>query len=300
MAEWKGTAKGTLLGYRIFVFSIRNIGLWFSYTLLLFVAFYYFLTSWKSSKYIYRYFRERLHFSFVKAFFGIYRSYFVFGQTLIDRIMIASGKRHRFTYEFDGIENIIKKQEEGNGAILISAHLGNFEVSEYFFDDLDETFVANIVTTKSGKEGITNYLKHLSIKSRMKFILVQEDMMHVLELKKALEKNEFICITGDRFMKGTKFSEAELLGATAQFPAGPFILATRLKVPVLFVYVMKDSLTHYHLYAREIEVTQRKNIDLLERYTESLSEMMKKYPYQWFNYFDFWSKGVDFVDKKRD
>lgn len=290
MSDWKGTTKGTLLGYKIFVFTIRNLGLWFAYGLLIFVAFYYFLFSWKSTKNIYRYFRKRQCFSFAKSIVGIYRSYFVFGQTLIDRILIASGKRDKFTYEFDGIDYIIEKQKEGNGATLISGHLGNFEVSEYFFNDLDEAFVANIVTTKSGEEGIKNYLEHLSIKSRMKFILIREDLMHIIQLRNALSKNEFICITGDRFVEGNKLMETDFLGGKAQFPAGPFILGTRLKSPVLFVYVMKDSLTHYHLYAREVEVHYKDEKDLLQKYIESLTEMVKKYPYQWFNYYSFWEE----------
>lgn len=290
MSEWQGTSKGTLLGYKIFVFTIRNFGVWYAYILLLFVAFYYFLTSWKSSAAIYYYLRKRLQFSFLKSVLGIYRSYFMFGQTLIDRVLIASGKRNQFTYEFDGIENIINKQKEGNGAVLISAHLGNFEVSEYFFDDLDDAFVANIVTTKSGKEGVKSYLEHLSIESRMKFILIQEDMMHILELRDALSKNEFICITGDRYVDGNKLLTTNFLGEQANFPAGPFILGARLKVPVLFVYVMKDSLKHYHLYAREVDVNYKDHQGLLESYTDSLTEMVKKYPYQWFNYYSFWKK----------
>lgn len=288
MSEWKGKSKGSLLGYKIFAYSVRNIGLRFSYFILLFVALYYFLFSWKSNKSIYNYFRNAQKYSRGKSFYSVYKSYFIFGQTLIDRILISSGKRDRFTYEFDGIENIIQVLEEGNGGILISAHLGNFEISEYFFEDIGADMVTNIVTTDKERQNIKEYLEELSLKSDLKYILIKDDMSHIYEFNEALSKNEIICITGDRYVDGSKYLETEFLGKKAKFPAGPFLLGSRLKVPVLFVYVMKDSATHYHLYARKANVEHRKEKALLENYVESITHFVKKYPYQWFNYFDFW------------
>lgn len=290
MTEWKGSSKGNLLGYKIFAFSVRKLGLQFSYFLLLFVGFYYFLFSWKSNKSIYSYFRERHHFSVVKSFFSVYKSYYVFGQTLIDRILISSGSKERFTYEFDGIEKIREVLDKGQGGVLISAHIGNFEISEYFFEDLTDDLQINVVTTDLERAKIKDYLQGLSIKSRAKFILMKEDMSHIFGFKSALDSNEFICLTGDRFMNGNKYMDIDFLGESARFPAGPFKIGSRLRVPVLFVYVMKDSATHYHLYAREAKMKYRKDEVLLESYRDSMTDMIDKYPYQWFNYFDFWKK----------
>lgn len=290
MSEWDGASKGSLSGYKIFVFLIHNLGLRFAYFVLLFVASYYFLFSWKSTKSIYYYLRKRQDFSVFKSIIGIYRSYYVFGQTLIDRIMISSGKKNRFTYDFDGIDKIREALKQGNGAVLISAHVGNFEISEYFLDDLDEELITNIVTTDLEVKKIKDYLEQLSLESRMKYILIKEDMSHIYKFNEALSKNEFICITGDRYMPGSKYLETPFLGEPARFPAGPFLIGSRLKVPVLFVYVMKDSATHYHLYAREAEVEHRNEKALLESYVKSISSIVDKYPYQWFNYFSFWNK----------
>ena len=83
--------------------------------------------------------------------------------------------------------------------------------------------------------------------------------------------------------------QAELLGKEAHFPAGTFMLASRLKTPVAYVYVMKEPNLHYHLYTRRApEFKHRDAQAVLNSYTDSVSQMLKKYPYQWFNYFDFW------------
>ncbi|PKP14696.1 MAG: lipid A biosynthesis acyltransferase, partial [Bacteroidetes bacterium HGW-Bacteroidetes-23] len=56
----------------------------------------------------------------------------------------------------------------------------------------------------------------------------------------------------------------------------------------VFVYVMKENNLHYHLYAREAHAKYRDEKGLLKTYIESVESMLKKYPLQWFNYFDFW------------
>lgn len=290
MTQWSGKSKGNLLGYKIFVFTIRKVGLRFSYFVLLFVALYYFLFSWKTNRGIYKYFRQRHKFSLLYSIFSIYKSYNIFGQTLLDRVAISSGMKDKYTYEFDGIDLIKDTLKQGRGGVLISAHIGNFEISEYLFDQFEKDMQINVVTTDLERAVIKDYLKKLSIKSKARYILINEDMSHIFEFHRALSDNEFICITGDRYFKGGKFLSKEFLGKEANFPAGPFIVGSKLRSPVLFVYVMKEKNFHYHLYAREAKLDLRNEKILLESYVESISYMVKKYPHQWFNYFDFWDQ----------
>ena len=55
--KWQGKSKGTVLGYRIFVFLMKRLGIYAAYSLLVFVALYYFLTEWQSNRFMYYYFR---------------------------------------------------------------------------------------------------------------------------------------------------------------------------------------------------------------------------------------------------
>ncbi|QCX01466.1 lipid A biosynthesis acyltransferase [Aggregatimonas sangjinii] len=288
--EWEGKSRGTVLGYKIYIFFIKYLGLSASYFILHFVVLYFCLFSIKSSRAIYYYLRKRQGYSNIKAFFNIYASYYNFGQTLVDKATISAGFRDRFTYEFDGVQNIENLLKEKKGGILLSAHVGNFEVSEFFFDDegFDMVDKISMVTWDQEHQAIKEYMESVTSKSNVKFILIKDDMSHIFEIHQALSNGELVVFTGDRYIEGTKFLEQELLGSTAKFPLGPYLLASRLKVPVLFVYVMKEPKKHYHLYARSIEVKRGDAAGLLKGYTESLEWILKKYPLQWFNYFDFW------------
>ena len=114
-------------------------------------------------------------------------------------------------------------------------------------------------------------------------------MSHIFDINNALRNNELICFTGDRYFKGTKVLRENLFGKETNFPAGVFLLASRLKVPVIFLYIMKEPKLHYHFYAEKAAFKNRDAQDLLKQYTKSIEKKIKKYPYQWFNYFDFWN-----------
>ncbi len=286
--EWEGKSKGTVLGYKIFIFFIRKLGVRAAYGLLYFVALYYVFFAGKSTRSIFYYFRKRLKYSWIKSVFSIYKSYYVFGKTIIDKAAISSGLQNRFTHECDGVENIIELLDKKQGGIMISAHVGNFEIAEFFFEEIDTRSQISLVTTDAEHQNIKEYMEKVTMRSNVKFILVKDDMSHIFEINNALSNGELVCFTGDRYMKGQKLLTESLMGKEANFPAGPFLLASRLNVPVLFVYVMKETNKHYHLYARQAEVKNRDAQGLLKKYTESVEWMLKKYPLQWFNYFDFW------------
>jgi len=289
MNQWDGKSKGTVLGYRIFVFLIKKAGIKSAYVLLNFVASYYFLFLKKSNRVIFYYFKERLGYSYFKSKKMVFRSYYTFGQTIIDKISISAGMRNRFTYEFDGIEILKNLLAEKKGGVLISAHIGNFEIAEHFLGDIDLDFQINLVTTDLEHSDIKKYLETITQKPTVKFIIIKDDLSHIFEINAALAKNELVCFTGDRYFEGTKSLSEKILNEEANFPAGPFLIASRLKVPVVFVYVMKEPNLHYHLYAREATVKHRDEKGLLKEYTQSVENIIHKYPLQWFNYFDFWN-----------
>ena len=189
MNKWKGKSKGTVAGYRIFVWCIRNIGIRSSYVVLYFVAAYYFLFQKKSNQYILYYFQKRLSYGYWKARRSIFKSYFTFGKVLIDKTAISAGLREKYTYEFDGIENLRNLLAAKKGGVLISAHIGNFEIAEHFFADIDFDCQINLVTTDQEVTAIKEYLETVSVKkSNIKFIYVKEDMSHIFEINQALSQ----------------------------------------------------------------------------------------------------------------
>jgi predicted LPLAT superfamily acyltransferase len=292
MSRWEGKSKGTPLGYRIFVFICRALGIAPAYFLLRFVAFYYFLFSYSSSRHSYRYFRDRLSYTAWRARLSVYRNYYVFGQTLLDKIVVMAGIPNKFTYDFDGEENLRKIVAGGKGGILLSAHVGNWEAAGHLLERLDTR--VNVVMFEAEHERIKQYLERVTGEKNFKVIPIRNDMSHVYAIGEALARNELICLHADRFLEGNKTIEQKFLDAPALFPAGPFLLAAGYRVPVSIVFAFKQTSRHYHFYGSTLvqrESDENKNdfsARLAHDFVHQLEEKLKLYPEQWFNYYSFW------------
>ncbi|MDH7446750.1 LpxL/LpxP family acyltransferase [Aquimarina sp. 2201CG14-23] len=291
MTQWEGKAKGTPLGYKIFIFFIKNLGLNAAYSILIFVAAYYLVFSYTTTKTSYYFYRKRLKQSFFKTILSIYKNYFVFGQTLIDRTAISFGLKDKFTFSHDGREKMQRILDEGKGGIIFSAHVGSFNIARYFFDDFDMTNTGvNLMVTDQENEQIKEYVGAVSSGTAMKCIVIKDDMSHIFQMNDAIANGEVIIFAADRYVEGIQFLEHDFLDKPVKFPSGPYKLAARKKKPILFMYIMKGSGKRYNLYAREPEFTESsiKPSHVLREYVRNTEIMVKKYPLQWFNYFDYW------------
>ncbi len=292
MPRWQGKSKGTPVGYSIFVFICRRLGVIPAYSLLVFVAFHYFLFSPTTSKIIYRYFRNRIGFGRVKSVLKIYQNYYMLGQTLLDKIIVMAGFGNRFTYEFDGEENLHRIVAGGKGGILISGHVGNWEAAGHLLRRLNTKI--NVVMYDGEHQRIKEYLNDVTGGRNFNVIVVKDDISHVYAIGEALQKNELICLHADRFVGNAKTSLQHFLGGEARFPVGPFALASTFKVPVSIVFAFKESITHYHFYGSSLyeynksESRHEYTKKLMGTFVNDLEKMVKNYPEQWFNYYNFW------------
>src|ERR1035438_3860512 len=133
MSSWEGKSRGSVLGYRIFVWSIMHLGLNFAYFLLTFVSAYFVFASKKAFGSMFYYFHVRLNQNRFRSFISIYRNYYLLGQGLIDKAAVLSGLKGKFKFILEGKEHLLDMRD---GGILISGHIGNWEVGGKALDFL--------------------------------------------------------------------------------------------------------------------------------------------------------------------
>ncbi|HEX2684113.1 MAG TPA: lipid A biosynthesis acyltransferase [Ferruginibacter sp.] len=293
MSAWHGKSKGTPLGYRIFVWVLQTFGVLPAYFLLRIVVLYYFFFSFKASRQVYSLYRHKLGYSIGSSLAKLYKNYFLLGQSIIDKVVVMSGIKNNFSFEFDGEVNLRKIASLQKGGILLSAHLGNWDVAGHLFKRLDTRI--NIVMYDGEHEQIKQYLEGVTGKPNMNIIIIRNDLSHIYAISDAFSKNELVCMHADRFIEGNKTLNAKFLGEEARFPMGPFLLASKFKVPVSFVFALKESKLHYHFFASPIKDYSAvdRNFVMQEMLNDFAGEMevkVKRYPEQWFNYYDFWEK----------
>ena len=291
MSSWHGKSRGTKFGYRIFVWILKHFGVKPGYFLLRIVTVYFFLTSYKASKAIYYLYRYKLGYGRLRAIGCIYSNYYMLGQSIIDKVVVMSGIPNQFTFNFDGEEHLREIAAMQQGGILLSAHICNWDIAGHLFKRLETRI--NIVLFDGEHEQIKKYLEGVTGERTVNIIVIKNDLSHIYAISDAFKRNELVCMHADRFLEGNKTLTAPFLGENARFPMGPFVLAATFKVPVSFVFAVKESPLHYHFFASAIkdyskfgkaEVLQV----MLKDYKESMEEKLKQYPVQWYNYFNFW------------
>jgi predicted LPLAT superfamily acyltransferase len=148
-------------------------------------------------------------------------------------------------------------------------------------------------------------MRQINPESSISLIQVTEiNSVVAMMLNKKISNGEFIVVAGDRtpavrseLQPSARLTWASFLGHPAPFPQGPFILAGILKCPVLTLFCLKKD-GRYHIiferFAEIIESSRQTRADTLNkcvtRYATRLEHHCFSYPFQWFNFFDFWSQ----------
>jgi len=78
------------------------------------------------------------------------------GQTILDKVALMSGVKTNFKVIHEGGENLDKMSAGGKGGILLSAHVGNWDVAGQLLNRLDTKI--NILMYENEHEEIKKFL----------------------------------------------------------------------------------------------------------------------------------------------
>jgi|SRR5579871_1387427 len=293
MPAWQGKSNTTTTGYRIFVAVLKIAGVSPAYILLRFVVLYYFFFDRKASQAVLDFFQTKIGFSKSVSLRKLYRNYYLFGQSLIDRVVLMAGIKNKFTFNFDGEENLHNIVCMQRGGLLLSAHIGNWEIAGHLLKRIGTRI--HIVMFDGEHQQIKKYLDSVTGERSMNIIVIKDDLSHIYAINDALKNNELVCMHADRFLEGNKTLQQYFLGTAANFPMGPFVLAAKFKVPVSYVFALKETKWHYHFFAsvpKEYENPGKTETmqQILCDFAGEMEKKVKQYPEQWYNYYDFWKK----------
>ncbi len=296
--------RGSSWGLAFTAWVHRYLGRWLALPIAPLVATYFFLTGRRARQATLDYLRRLRAFAGKgtpePGWFSAWRLYLTFGFAAHDKMTAWLNPSLLDKIDFPDLELLREARENGRGALIIGAHLGNLEMmravaARYGF----KGFHAVVHFANAAK--FTGTIQKAAPES-------SKDLIHVssfgpetaMRLRQIIDRGECVVIVGDR----TPASEngqtvvADFLGAPAEFPRGPFILAAALECPVYLFFCVAAG-GGYKVYAEKFadKVTiprasrQEALAGLADRYARRLEQLCVAYPLQWFNFFDFWRIG---------
>ena len=288
--QWEGTTLGNSAMHRWLIGMLRRIDVRFIY-----VFAYVFVVPPSlfrpGYKFIYRFFRERFGESSLNAFWHTYQNHCLFAQAVIDKFAMYAGKT--FEVQIEGFEHFQRLATRQTGFVQLSSHMGNYEIAGYTL--VTETKHFNAIVYMGEKASVMENRNRMFSHTNIRMIPICEDMSHLFEIDRALSDGEIVSIPADRIWGSKKTLTTNFLGCEARFPMGPFSVAAMRGLDVLAVNVMKASSKRYQIYVTPLDYDKeaprsRQNDQLLQAYVAELERLLKLYPTQWYNYFDFWKE----------
>lgn len=288
--QWNGKSRGGRFGYQFFVYTIRLFGLRCAYIFLAFIVIYFIPFAPKATRAIWRYNRQKRRLGVLASVKELYCHYYVFGQTLIDKMAMRGGLNEKYRYEFDNYTRFLEILNSGEGVVMMGAHIGCWEAGAGFFGTYGKKI--NIVMLDAEHQQIKDVLEeNASQENNYNIIPLNQNIIDaMLQIKVALNNGEYICFNGDRYMEKDHTAVVDFMGSKALFPMGLFKIAAKCRVPVVFYYSMREPNRTYRFIFEEPVIDGKMTTEkLLEQYVKSLEKIVEKYPRQWFNFYDFWN-----------
>ena len=295
--KWKGNTGGGLLGQKSLIIFFRFLDIRVGYFLLRLIVPFYMLFSRKGYKAIYHFFRKRFNYTAWQSFLKTYKNHFFFGQVILDRFAVFAGRKDLFEIEIIGNEHFSRLTNGEKGFIIASSHIGNFEIGGYFLHSEKKRINALIYSgeTKTVQENRGKLLKSNNIN----FLPVLDDMSHLFTISTALQNGEIVSMPCDRNLGSAKSLSCDFLNAKANFPIGAFALAATFNVEMISIFIIKESTRKYIAHVKPIgtegspgeRTTKRQRTEfLVHSYVKELENIVRQYPEQWFNYYEFWDE----------
>ena len=294
-AHWSEHREG---GSRFALWLIRTFGLRFgrpcSRLLLYPITLYFFLR---------RGAERRASYDYLQRIIGrpanwrmVYRHIHCFASTILDRIYLLTDNLRKFDVRTFGLDELHAQMRPDRGMLLLGAHVGSFEALRVLSLQRPDVKVRVVLNTQQ-TPAMTELLHALNPEIAKNVIDASRPGHEVVfALHDAMNEGALATLLGDRARPNEATIEIDFLGAPAQFPVAPFLIASMLKVPVVLCLGLYRGGRSYDLVfetlAEQLDLPRRgREAELrafVQRYAQRLEHYVRAYPYNWFNFYDFW------------
>ena len=303
--QWRDRReRGSRGAIRLIIWLALCTGRRFSRILLVPICAYFFVTA-PSQRKASREFLDRAlgHKATARDFF---RHLFVFSTTLLDRIYLMHGRHHELTIDVINDTALWHALALGRGCLLLGSHLGSFEMLALVGSTQEKLIINMVMHVDEGAQLGALIQKEPSALPYRIIPLGQPGSM--LRVKECLDRGEVVGILADRVYANEMTQRLPFLGCPARFSLGPLRLAKITGAPVVTVFGLFRGGQRYEIVfeslAERVVDAQTGNTQVvpqpvaanavslpacLATYVQCLEHQARRCPYNWFNFYDYWS-----------
>ena len=181
---------------------------------------------------------------------------------------------------------------QGKGVIILTAHLGNWELGAGAVAQHGYKFSAVALWQPDAK--INSLYQHYRQARNINPIPYGRAARGCIEV---LRRNELLGLVGDRDYSSSR-ETTEFFGCPARLPTGPAKLALALGTPILPVFLVRMMDDTFRYVIREpiwAEKGRDTEADVMRRIAKELEWVISRHSEQWFLFHDLWNVEQDRV-----
>ena len=294
--EWIARPERShILVIRSYVWIARHLGRSVSRLLLYPICLYFLIFSPKARRASRDYLTKVLPYR--PRLVHLFRHYFVFASTLLDRVYLLNNQTELFDVRIHGEDFLTGIIAQGLGCFLVGSHVGSFEIIRALGRKQRDLRICLLMYEENARK--TNAVLN-AINPALGFEIIRLGTFDsMLKVQESLSRGDLVGMLADRTLKGTGQIQCPFLGQTASFSLGPFRLAAILRQPVILMFGLYRGGRSYDIYFEPLATpfsdgTPSHNTDFPEsatrHYAKRLEHFCRMAPYNWFNFFDFWKR----------
>lgn len=220
----------------------------------------------------------------------------LFADTMLDKLLALAGRYPLAQVQVRGTEAVHALANSGQGAVLVTAHVGCLELCQALAE-LHPQLKVNVLVHTRHARSFNRILARLRSSHCVELIEVTElDMGLTLQLAERVAAGEFLAIAGDRVpVRGSKTVRIPFLGSEADFPVGPYLIAGLLTCPLYLMLSLHEGRGYaleFELLADRVHLPRRTRDAVLGEharcFADALAARLRRSPYDWFNFYAFW------------
>jgi len=226
-------------------------------------------------------------------FSEVFRHFYWFASTILDRVYMFQGNCRKFELNKYGVD-VLRDVAARQGCLFVGSHLGSFDIVR-ISGTRRWDMIFNIMMYEDNAKKMQKVIESLDKSAHVR-VLPIGGIDSLIRAKERVDRGEMLAILADRILSGDKKIEVNFMGGKIQLPAGPFLTASVLKIPVILFFPLymgsNKYEVHFELFSESLTLTRdNRDKDLqvwAQKYADRLEYYCRYTPYNWFNYYDYW------------
>lgn len=202
-------------------------------------------------------------------------------------------RRQAFDWELVGADHFQQLRTTPGGAIILTAHMGNYDLGSYLFANEIEKKIMIVRAPERDPESERDARARRREfgEETGKLVFGSPSAELALDLVAAIQEGMLVAIQGDRTIDGVSSHKVQFFGREVSLPSGPFALALATRAPIFPLFIVRARRRSYRVISERPIICRRTGPDrdrdiaaAMAEWASLLERIVAQHATQWFSF----------------